>query len=281
MSTGSRKLQQIVAGEATQDGAGVSLTRLMGQGDLPMLDPFLLVDLFRSDNPDDYIAGFPEHPHRGFETLTYLLNGRMRHRDSNGNEGLLNAGGMQWMRAGRGVIHSEMPEQENGRLAGIQIWLNLPKREKMSASDYRDIAQPAIPVEQAAGVELRVLAGTTDAGTQGALAEADSRELKYLDIQMQAGARFEERLADSHKAFVIALEGDVRVDGEGPLMRDHLGVLGDGNKAVLTAGAEGARVLMLSALPLGEPVARGGPFVMNTAEEIQQAFRDYRDGTLV
>lgn len=277
-----RALHQLFRGAPTKDGAGVNLVRLMGQGPLPMLDPFLLVDLFRSDQPEDYIAGFPDHPHRGFETVTYLLDGRMRHADSQGHQGVIARGGMQWMRAGRGVIHSEMPEQVSGLLSGIQVWVNLPAAEKMSRPAYRDVSAEHIPQETSEGVVLKVLAGRTSRGTEGALPELTARSISYFDLTLDAGARWREPFPRDWSVVLIGISGNVSIEGakSGLLWADQLGVLNEGDGVQLKAESGSARALLLAGKPLREPVARGGPFVMNTDAEIRQAFADFRRGTL-
>lgn len=275
-----RTIEGIVTGMATSDGAGVKLTRVLSQDLQQRLDPFLLLDVFRTDDPDDYIAGFPEHPHRGFETITYMLAGRMRHRDSAGHEGLLQNGGVQWMTAGRGVIHSEMPEQENGVMEGFQLWLNLPARRKLIAPWYRDISSEDIPgYTTAEGVAVRVIAGTSN-GIAGAVQREDTEPL-YIDIDMPADSLFSTALPAKHNAFVFVYRGEVTIGGT---------LVGEGRMAILanTPQADGvvlissapAKAILVSGKPLGEPIMQHGPFVMNTKEEILQAIRDFRDGRL-
>lgn len=279
MTNTQREVMRIITGTPTTDGAGVELTRVIGSPALNMLDPFLLLDRFASDEPQDYIAGFPPHPHRGFETVTYLLNGRMRHKDSAGHEGVIEPGGVQWMTAGRGVVHSEMPEQEDGLLAGFQLWLNLPAAHKMDAPAYQEFDATRIPVEERdGGVSVRVIAGTTDRGTTGPV-EQPLTEPVYLDVSLPAGTHFTEHLPEAHNAFVFGIEGDSIVGGRsiGP---EQLATLDHGDAVSLAAGPEGARFLLVAGRPLNEPVARGGPFVMNTRDEIQQAFSDYSSGRL-
>jgi len=279
---GTRAIVRIVRGQATRDGAGVELTRVIGQPDLDMLDPFLLLDAFRSDRPEQYLAGFPPHPHRGFETVTYLLAGRLRHKDNAGHEGVIEAGGIQWMTAGRGIVHSEMPEQENGLLEGFQLWVNLPATHKMDPPAYREHAANGIPEEQRGESRLRVLAGSTSQGTRGAITQPLTEPL-YLDVTIDAGGRFIESLPAAHNAFVYVIGGVVRGRGEdGPveLARDQLGVLGQGEQVHLEAAGDGARLLLIAGRPLNEPVARGGPFVMNTRAEITQAQQDYAQGRI-
>jgi len=275
-----RTLERLVRGQATSDGAGVRLTRVLTHDLQRRLDPFLLLDAFASDDADDYIAGFPDHPHRGFETVTYMLEGRMRHRDSAGHEGLLSAGAVQWMTAGRGVVHSEMPEQQDGRMEGFQLWLNLPARSKMSEPWYRDIRPQEIPEWHGEGVTARVIAGRTH-GVAGAM-QREGTEPLYLDLHLAPGAVFEQPLAASDNAFVYVYRGAVAI-GEAPVPTRHMGILAaapasDGVR--VAAGAEGARALLIAGRPLGEPIAQHGPFVMNTRDEILQAVEDYRSGRL-
>lgn len=274
-----RSVTRIVHGLAASDGAGVALTRVIGSPELEMLDPFLLLDRFASDNPEDYIAGFPPHPHRGFETVTYLLEGRMRHKDSAGHEGVIEAGGVQWMTAGRGVIHSEMPEQENGLLAGFQLWLNLPAAHKMDPAAYQEYGREQIPLERRDnGAEVRVVAGTTALGTAGPVKQPLTDPL-YLDVTLPAMAEFIEPIPEHYSAFAFGISGEVVV-GDQRLAPEQLAILGRGGEARLSAGPDGARLLLVAGRPLREPVARGGPFVMNSKAEIQQAISDYQEGRL-
>jgi len=273
-----RSVSRVVRGTPTSDGAGVKLTRVIGGQVLPDLDPFLLLDEFGSDSPDDYIAGFPDHPHRGFETVTYMLDGRMRHRDNQGNSGLLGPGSIQWMTAGRGIVHSEMPEQEEGLMRGFQLWVNLPASDKMTEPRYQDIAASDIPeVDIDDGVRVRVLSGQFNDVT-GPVAGVAVQPL-YLDIELPASARLSPVLPESHTAFLYVFEGSV-VAGETQktIQKHELAVLGPGNELPLKGGDEGARTILVAGRPLGEPVARYGPFVMNTSEEIQQAFADFSAG---
>lgn len=277
-----RKVSRIIRGMPATDGAGVELTRVIGQPVLPMLDPFLLLDAFRSDKPEDYIAGFPPHPHRGFETVTYLLAGRMRHKDNAGHEGVIEPGGIQWMTAGKGIVHSEMPEQANGMLEGFQLWINLPASHKMDRAAYQEYSAEQIPVElREGGIEVRVITGVTSHGTTGPVVQPLTDPL-YLDVLVPAGQYYCEELPESHNAFFYAIHGSVGVENEDGktiwLARDNLGVLSHGSVIKLQSGQEGARFLIVAGKPLREPVARGGPFVMNTKAEIQQAFEDYRLG---
>jgi redox-sensitive bicupin YhaK (pirin superfamily) len=276
----SRRIERQVIGRPTSDGAGVKLTRVLTQPLQRRLDPFLMLDAFGSDNPDDYIAGFPDHPHRGFETITYMIAGRMRHRDSAGHEGLLENGGVQWMTAGRGVIHSEIPQQEAGVMEGFQLWLNLPASEKMSAPWYRDFAAAELPrFVTDAGVDVTVIAGASH-GVTGAVTREATAPL-YLDLHLPAGARFEQPLPAGHNAFVYAYRGEVRIGAE-TLPAQRMAILAN------DAGADGvsieavgeAKVLLIAGRPLKEAIAQYGPFVMNTDQEIYQALNDFRDGRL-
>ncbi len=277
----TRKIEKIITGMPATDGAGVELTRIIGQPAMTELDPFLLLDAFRSDDPDDYIAGFPPHPHRGFETVTYILNGRMRHRDHAGNEGVIEPGGIQWMTAGRGIVHSEMPEQQDGLLEGFQLWINLPAANKLTTPAYQEHAAAQIPTETRPGATLRVITGTTAQGTTGPVVQPLTQPV-YFDVALDAGAAFEEPLPTGHTAVVYVIDGSLRLADESgaeqSLGRDQLGVLGDGDALALEAGDEGARFLLIAGKPLGEPIARAGPFVMNTEQELRQAFIDYQSG---
>lgn len=276
-ATNHRTVERVVTGMETSDGAGVELTRVIGQPALSMLDPFLLLDAFRSDKPADYIAGFPPHPHRGFETVTYLLNGRMRHQDNAGHEGVIEPGGIQWMTAGRGIVHSEMPEQEDGLLEGFQLWVNLPASHKMDPPAYRELGVDEIPVEtRDGGVEVRVIAGKTGYGTKGAVVQPLT-DPTYLDVTLPAAGRFDESIPVGHNAFVYVINGDLVIDDR-TLTRDDLAVLTQGDAVSAAAGSEGARILLVAGRPLNEPVARGGPFVMNTRQEIIQAQQDFAAG---
>lgn len=274
-----------VRGSAASDGAGVKLTRVIGGAELPDLDPFLLLDEFGTDQAEDYIAGFPSHPHRGFETVTYMLDGRMRHKDNHGNEGLLVPGSVQWMTAGRGLVHSEMPEQEAGRMRGFQLWVNLPAKDKMTDPRYQEFAAERIPVVRPAqGVEVKVIAGevagTEGEGVRGPIAQPATDPL-YLDIALAAGTTWEYALPEGHNAFAYVFEGDAALgDGEDArgLGTHEMGVLGGGDVVKLQAGNDGARLILVAARPLREPVARHGPFVMNSKQELMQAFVDFQEG---
>jgi redox-sensitive bicupin YhaK (pirin superfamily) len=282
----ARTLQQIIPGIETSDGAGVKLRRSIGARPGLWLDPFLMLDEFGTENPDDYIAGFPPHPHRGFETVTYMIEGRMQHRDHLGNVGELESGGVQWMTAGRGIVHSEMPLQQSGRMRGFQLWINLPAAEKMKPAAYRDLAADEIPVRDLPGGGIaRVIAGTlwvegeSVAGPINPAADSMTTDPLYLDLQLPAGARFAHPVVAGHNAFVYVYEGSLSIDGR-DVPRFSAGVLSDGDRVELQAGDRGCRVVLLAARPLREPVVQYGPFVMNTREEIEQALADYRDGRL-
>ena len=274
----SRRVERQVIGKETSDGAGVRLTRVL-TGDLQRrLDPFLMLDAFGSDDPDDYIAGFPDHPHRGFETITYMLAGRMRHKDSAGNEGLLENGGMQWMTTGRGVIHSEIPQQEEGVMEGFQLWLNLPARDKMQAPWYRDFTAAELPrVTIGAGGTAIVLAGESH-GVAGAVTREATAPL-YLDLHLPAGSRFSQPLAADLNAFVYVYRGAVNIANE-VVPAGRMAILANEGDGVIIEATEDTRLILVAGRPLGEPIAQHGPFVMNTQEEIQQAFADYRAGRL-
>jgi hypothetical protein len=279
--TRPRSVERLVAGTPTSDGAGVKLTRVLTNDLQRRLDPFLMLDAFGTDNPDDYIAGFPDHPHRGFETVTYMLEGRMRHRDSAGNEGLLGPGGVQWMTAGRGVIHSELPEQEEGRMEGFQLWLNLHSKDKRRPAWYRDIPSAEIPeVTTADGVTVRVIAGESH-GAAGAM-QRETTEPLYLDLHLPPGVPFAQPLPAAHNAFVYVYRGSVAIEGTAvPVQRMAILANTPGSDGVvLAAGADGARALLIAGRPLNEPTAQYGPFVMNTHDEIFQAVRDFQAGRL-
>jgi redox-sensitive bicupin YhaK (pirin superfamily) len=276
-----RKVQQIITGQATTDGAGVELVRVIGQPAFMDLDPFLLLDAFRSDDPDDYIAGFPPHPHRGFETVTYLLDGRMRHKDNAGNEGIIEAGGIQWMTAGKGIVHSEMPEQQDGMLEGFQLWINLPGSHKMTAPAYQEHDAAHIPTESRDGAVIKVISGKTSLGTMGPISQPLTDPL-YLDVSLQPDTEFDEDIVAGHNAFIYVIGGEIKLEDANAkqlsLGRDQLAVLTQGDTVTLRSGNQAARFLLVAGKPLNEPVARGGPFVMNTDAEIRQAFSDYQRG---
>jgi len=274
----SREVERLVAGMATSDGAGVKLTRVLTQPLQRRLDPFLMLDAFGTDNPDDYIGGFPDHPHRGFETVTYMIAGRMRHRDNAGHEGLLQNGGVQWMTAGRGIVHSELPEQEDGRMEGFQLWLNLPARDKMTPPWYRDIQSDDIPeFVTAEGVTVRAIAGASH-GVQGAM-QRDVTQPLYLDLRLPAGSTFKQTLPAKHNAFVYVFGGELKI-GEKNVPSQRMAILANGEDrdgVVLTAETE-SRALLIAGAPLNEPIAQYGPFVMNTQQELIQAVNDFQAG---
>lgn len=273
-----RAIERLITGQAVMDGAGVRINRVLTQSLQRRLDPFLMLDAFRSDDPNDYIAGFPDHPHRGFETVTYMIAGRMRHKDSAGHEGLLANGGVQWMTAGRGVIHSEMPEQEDGEMEGFQLWLNLPAEDKMAAPWYRDIPSGEIPkFETPEGVMVQVIAGASH-GIKGAVQRAASEPL-YLDLHLPAGSTFAQALPPGHNAFLYVYRGEVAVGGKAIAER-RMAILANAPDAdgVLLSADQQSRVLLIAGSPLNEPIVQHGPFVMNTQEEIFQAVRDFQEG---
>ncbi|HVT34021.1 MAG TPA: pirin family protein [Nevskiaceae bacterium] len=278
----TRTLANVIPSIPASDGAGVKLRRSLGSRRGLYHDPFLMLDEFYSDDPNDYLAGFPAHPHRGFETVTYMLDGHMRHEDNFGHRGDLGPGDVQWMTAAHGIIHSEMPQQTAGRMRGFQLWLNLPAAEKMQPADYRDIPSREIPsVALPGGVQVRVIAGVLGA-VSGPVNGADARKTTdplYLDLHLPAAASADIPLAAGRNAFLYAYEGEVRVGGQ-LVPHRAAATLGDGDAVTLTAGAQGARVLLLAARPLREPVVQYGPFVMNTHEQIEQAIADYQSGRL-
>ena len=272
----ARKLR----GMPASDGAGVKLTRVIGTPQLDMLDPFLMLDEFGTDRAEDYLAGFPEHPHRGFETVTYMLDGRMRHKDNHGNEGLLVPGSVQWMTAGRGLVHSEMPEQQEGRMRGFQLWVNLPASDKMVEPRYQEFAPERIPVAAPAdGVSVKVIAGRVD-GIEGPISQPATDPV-YLDVALEPGAAWQVPLPEGHNAFAYVFEGAVMI-GQGEDARElqahELAVLGGGELLDMRAAGSAARLIVVDGRPLREPVARHGPFVMNTREQIMQAFVDFQEG---
>jgi hypothetical protein len=273
-----RRIRQRVPAFEVTEGAGVTVHRSIGTPALRNLDPFLMLDHFGSDNPDEYIAGFPEHPHRGFITFTYMLDGHMEHRDSMGNRGDLQAGGAQWMKAASGVVHSEMPKQTDGLMRGFQLWINLPARDKMSDPVYQEFSAGAIPEVVDGTTKVRVLAGEFR-GTRGAV-EDPATDVRYLDVTLAPHAHFSVPLPTEHHAFVYVFEGAARV-ADDDLPQHHLAVLGDGDAVDIEASGEGARFILVAGRPIGEQVVQSGPFVMNSREEIEQAFADYRDGRLV
>jgi hypothetical protein len=277
-----RTLQRVVPSVLSSDGAGVKLRRSLGASQALRHDPFLMLDEFGTDNPDDYIGGFPPHPHRGFETVTYMLDGHMQHKDHMGNTGDLGPGGVQWMTAGRGVIHSEMPQQAEGRMRGFQLWINLPAKEKMKPAAYRDIPAAEIPTAALEnGGEAKVIAGILEQGaarTAGPI-QGLSTEPLYFDLRLPPLGDFEAPVPLGHNAFLYVYEGQAAI-GDQPLPNRAAGLLTDGDRVQVRAGESGARLLLLAGKPLNEPVVQYGPFVMNTREEIERAVRDYQRGEL-
>jgi redox-sensitive bicupin YhaK (pirin superfamily) len=278
-----RQLQQIIQGRETSDGAGVRIKRTLGQTAHARFDPFLMLDEFGSSSADDYIAGFPAHPHRGFETVTYMLQGHMLHEDHMGNKGHLQDGDVQWMTAGRGIIHSEMPQQEHGLMRGFQLWLNLPAAEKMKPAHYRDIPSAEIPVaELPAGGRIKVIANTAviDGKLISGPIQGLTTETIYWDVHLPAGAAFHHAIPEDHNTFLYVYEGTVAVgEDKRPLPKGNTGLLSKGDQVGVEALNEEARFLVISGKPIKEPIVQYGPFVMNTTEEIEQAIQDYRDGT--
>ncbi len=274
----SRKITQIVPALEVTEGAGVRVFRSIGTPARRHLDPFLMLDQFSTDDPNDYIAGFPDHPHRGFNTFTYMLDGRMRHQDSMGNSGDLEPGGAQWMKAGSGVIHSEMPQQEKGRMRGFQLWINLPAEQKMSPPAYQDVRPEAIPELTAGEARVRLVAGDMN-GTRGPVSDPNTG-FQYLDVSVPPGDTFDRELPERHTAFVYLFEGGASIQDRG-LRERQLAVLGPGGRLSVKADAEGARFLLVAGRAIGEPIVQYGPFVMNTREEIDQALKDYGSGRLV
>jgi quercetin 2,3-dioxygenase len=285
MTTKWRSVERLVPAQPTTDGAGVNLNRTIATAALPELDPFLLLDEFNTENPGDYIAGFPAHPHRGFETVTYMIEGNMRHADSTGNGGVLRSGGIQWMTAGRGIVHSEMPEQEDGKMQGFQLWVNLPATLKMTAPRYQEFDPEKVPeITREDGARIRVVTGAHDE-TQG-IVSGIAVEPLYLDVTLPPGAALEQPIPEGHNGFVYVFEGEsvtvggANGSGDGTTVPyRHLAVLGDGDRLRVKNDARSpARMLVVAGRPIGEPIARYGPFVMNTREEIFQAFKDYEEG---
>ena len=280
----SRSIEKIVRGQKTSDGNGVKLTRLLTQDLQKRLDPFLMLDAFGSEEASDYIGGFPDHPHRGFETVTYMLQGRMRHHDSAGDSGLLHDGGVQWMTAGKGVIHSEMPEQKNGRMSGFQLWLNLPSKEKMCTPWYKDFQSEEVPeIQLEDGVTIRIIAGTSH-HARGAV-QREVTEPLYLDIHFNkdTGASFEEVIPKTSNAFLYVYEGEITVsDGSksNVVKKEEMGVLSNDSDLLKIKTAGMARLIVIAGKPLRESIVQYGPFVMNTKEQIIQAVEDFRNGNL-
>ncbi len=281
MAGTERKIERLLQAMPASDGAGVRLKRSIGTPSLDHLDPFLLLDQFDTANADDYIAGFPDHPHRGFETVTYMIDGRMRHHDTSGGGGVLRSGGVQWMTAGRGIVHSEMPEQEDGLMKGFQLWVNLPARDKMRPPRYQNIEPEDVPeVIRDDGVKVRVVAGSYD-GVAGAVGDIAVDPL-YVDVGLPAGVAVEIAVPAGHAAFLYPFEGVLMVEADDtarPVADSEIAVLSDGDSVTLVGGADaGGRGILVAGRPIGEPIARHGPFVMNTREELVQAFRDYETG---
>ncbi|MAR36130.1 MAG: hypothetical protein CMG19_04905 [Candidatus Marinimicrobia bacterium] len=270
-----RKIEKIIQGVETSDGAGVNLTRIIGSPDLNMLDPFLLLDEFGSENPKDYISGFPPHPHRGFETITYMINGKFRHKDSAGNEGILSDGSVQWMTAGRGVIHSEMPEQTDGLVRGFQLWLNLPKELKMIRPSYYDIPQDRIPQIDIPGGTIKIIAGKYN-NIKGP--GNPHTGMFYHDVNLKKNTNFNKSLIDGWNVFIYVYEGNIMIDSK--VLKKDLAVMNSIGDLELHTVNDGAKFIIIGGKPLNEPVARGGPFVMNTKQEVLQAFSDYQNGLL-
>ena len=278
IETQTRELNTVLKGQATADGAGVRLTRYIGSPELNYLDPFLLFDVFESDQSDDYIGGFPNHPHRGFETVTYLLNGKMRHRDNAGHEGVIESGGVQWMTAGKGIVHSEHPEQEEGLLHGFQLWVNLPAANKMTEPGYQEFSQSEIPHQEMLNSSTRVIAGHLN-GLQGPVQNTYVQPT-FADISLMNGQSFQAEIDSAQSVFVYVIAGEIVIGThQRKLSARQLGVLSPGAEMVISPSSD-ARFLLLAADPLQEPIARGGPFVMNTKAEILQAFDDFENNRL-
>jgi hypothetical protein len=276
-----RTVQQVLNGHSVTDGAGVQLRRYIGTPELNMFDPFLMLDIFGSDKPQDYIAGFPPHPHRGFETVTYMLEGKMRHKDSVGHEGVIETGGVQWMTAASGIIHSEMPEQTEGRLAGLQLWVNLPAKAKMSAPSYQEFDRTQIPVYDISdGVNVKLIAGEIETGKMGCVTTSYVQPL-FMHVSLAKGTSFSQIIPSSYHVLIYVISGEVNlVDEPVVISAGQLAVLNDGEMINIRVEAT-TEIIVIAAEPLNEPVARGGPFVMNTRDEIEQAFSDYRQGTFI
>jgi len=274
----TRRVKQLIRATAVSEGAGVTVHRTLGTPALRNLDPFLMLDHFSSDDPDDYIAGFPNHPHRGFNTFTYMLDGHMLHQDSMGNKGDLRAGGAQWMKAASGVIHSEMPQQTAGLMRGFQLWINLPARAKMSEPAYQEFAPEAFPVVERDNVRLKILIGEYQ-GQQGPIKDPDT-QVQYFDVTIKPNADFSYPLDAALRGFLYVFEGDALIE-DTALPEHALAVLDEGDALRIAAGENGARLIVVAGRPLNEPIVQYGPFVMNTQEEIHQAFSDFREGRLV
>lgn len=274
----ARTVEKVISASATSDGAGVNLYRSLGSPELLDLDPFLLLDEFRSDDPDDYIAGFPPHPHRGFETVTYMKAGHMQHEDSMGHKGQLRSGGVQWMTAASGIIHSELPQQQDGLMWGFQLWINLPAAQKMSKPQYQEFDPEQIPVFETEGITVHIVAGEHN-DIEGAVSGISTDPL-YLDVLLEGNTPFTQALPENHSALIYVYDGSCQIEGQNISQR-QLAVLGKGDKVQLQPGDDGCSFLLIAARPLEEPIARYGPFVMNTQEEIKQAIRDMQNNTLV
>ena len=274
-----KEIQLITRGRPTSDGAGVKMTRLIGTSEIGLLDPFLMLDFFGTENPDDYIAGFPSHPHRGFETMTYMIAGHMRHEDNHGNSGLLKPGGVQWMTAGKGIVHSEMPEQVSGEMRGFQLWINLPSYAKMTPAAYQDYEPDAVPVEiDADGSQTKVIVGKTDKGTMGPVVNDFVHPL-FMDVNLTPGHVWSQTVNAADNSFIYVINGQLIVgEQKQTLSQGCLAILTAGDTISLQAGNEASRFIVASAQPINEPIARHGPFVMNTQAEIHQAFNDFRQG---
>ncbi len=279
MNTLSRTVGRIVPSKLLPEGAGVLVRRTIGTDALRNFDPFLMLDQFLTENPQDYLAGFPDHPHRGFVTFTYMIDGHMQHRDSMGNRGELRSGGAQWMKAASGVIHSEMPMQENGLMRGFQLWINLPASQKMSAPEYQEFGPASFPLVKTNGATVKVLIGEFG-GSRGAIVDPFTNVL-YWDVQLNPNTDFQGEIPAGHKCFLYPFEGDIASGGTS-VPQNALAIM-DGEKGLITAkaGATGARFLVVAGKSLGEPIVQSGPFVMNTRAEIEQAFADFQNGTLV
>lgn len=276
----TRQLRQTIPGQPTSDGAGVKLSRSIGSAPGLRVDPFLMLDEFYTDQPNDYLAGFPAHPHRGFETVTYMLDGHMQHKDHLGNTGDLKPGDVQWMTAARGIIHSEMPQQTEGRMRGFQLWLNLPAAEKMKPASYRDIPSAQIPSATLdGGGTARVIAGrlVQDSGVTVGPVSGGTTDPLYFDLHLDANAQVRVPVPSGHNAFVYLYEGSASID-ERPIALRGAALLSDGDALAVRAGEGGARLLLIAGKPLHEPVVQYGPFVMNTREQIEQALADYQSG---
>lgn len=274
-----KELQISSAGLHTSDGDGVNMTRLIGTQQLNLVDPFLLLDAFGSDEPNDYIGGFPSHPHRGFETVTYLLAGKMRHKDNAGNEGVIEPGGVQWMTAGKGIVHSEMPEQEDGLLAGFQLWVNLPAMNKMTEPAYQEFSAAEVPIEVwENGTEIRVITGKTEQGTEGPVKNTYVSPL-FMDVSLNTGKALEQLIDAEDNTLIYVIEGELSIGNQAQTLSEkNIGILERGEKISVISNTDSSRFIVVSAKPLNEPIARGGPFVMNTEAEVHQAFADYRSG---